>query len=139
MSTNQNPIAGRSAIIGDSTNLSQIPNRTLAATAVQVISATSSATATLTTALPGNKSIDHWIDIIHGSLGNSAAWLVITGQKLIQAKNQLGHGNWLRMFESGKLKLTVCSAQMLMKVAQNAAFLNQQNFAYLPPSTPALY
>jgi len=55
--------------------------------------------------LPRDQETDFWVAKISTALGNSAGWLIQTGQHLIQAKAALGHGRWMGMFEAGQLKL----------------------------------
>jgi len=89
--------------------------------------------------LAKDRQIDYWVNIISTALGNSAGWLILTGQRLIQAKNALEHGKWMQMFEPGKLKFGLRTAEMLMKIAQHPGLRNSQVFTNLPPSCSALY
>jgi hypothetical protein len=86
-----------------------------------------------------SQAIDFWVAKISKALGYSAGWLVQTGQQLIEAKKALGHGGWLQLFEPGRLRFSVRTAEMLMKIARHPSMRNSQNLSFLPSSSTTLY
>lgn len=54
------------------------------------------------------------------------------------AKERLDHGQWEAMFESGKLKFSLRTAQKLMQVAQNQVLTKAKNSSFLPPCLEVL-
>src|SRR5215510_8225609 len=85
------------------------------------------------------EAINFWTSKITTALGNSAGWLVQTGQHLIEAKQRLRHGHWLRLFDPGRLRFSLRTAQMLMKIARHSVLRKSQYLAYLPPSLTTLH
>src|SRR5712671_6287987 len=57
-----------------------------------------------------------WVDEINKAFGFSVGWVVKAGDLLTKAKQQLGHGQWSSLFEAGKLKFGLRTAEMLMAV-----------------------
>lgn len=88
---------------------------------------------------PSDPEVDEWAEKINQAAGYGVAWLVSAGMHLNLAKAALDHGRWQGMFDSGKIKMGVRSAQLLMKVAGNPALANAQDVAELPPTLTALY
>jgi hypothetical protein len=74
----------------------------------------------------------------------SEAWqkgvgsIVETGQRLIEAKNELEHGQFETMIEN-KLPFTPSTAQRLMKIAANPILAKPAHAQALPPSWGTLY
>jgi hypothetical protein len=82
------------------------------------------------------------IDILtsrfRSALRKSIEGIIEMGKVLIEAKEQLPHGQFLDWVE-GELKFPVRDAQTLMYLARNEVISNAKNFAYLPPSPTALW
>ena len=53
--------------------------------------------------LPNARSRAQWVERITGAWQRSFEAIIETGQLLIEAKDQLDHGEWLAMIESGDL------------------------------------
>ena len=104
----------------------------------QALKTTSTVLTAASTAAPAEAAVERWIQTINDSLRNSAGWLILTGQNLIKAKEELGHGNWLAMFGAGKLKFSVRTAQRLMEIAANQVLANATSWSYLPPTCSVL-
>ena len=88
---------------------------------------------------PPDPEVDEWAEKINHAAGNGVAWLVSAGMHLNLAKAALDHGRWQGMFDSGKIKMGVRSAQLLMKIAGNPALADAQDVTELPPTLTALY
>lgn len=63
---------------------------------------------------------------------NAVDSIVETGRRLIEAKQRVGHGNWLPTVEM--LPFSERTAQMLIRVAQHPDLANPNHGADLPPS-----
>jgi len=107
--------------------------------ALQVMPANSASIKAVSLASTADDTIEYWIPEINKSLRNAAASLIATGIKLIKAKDRLGHGNWMNMFEPGKLRFSLRTATMLMRIAHNGSFRKEQCIANLPASIVALH
>lgn len=83
-------------------------------------------------------SMTYWVARINDQIARSASALIELGQMFVEAKSKLLHGEWNGMFESGRLKFSLRTAQKLMQVAANKALAKAKNSALLPPSLDAL-
>ena len=80
-----------------------------------------------------------WVDEINKAFGFSVGWVVKAGDLLTKAKQQLGHGQWSSLFEAGKLKFGLRTAEMLMAVARHVSLRNSKNFSSLPNGWSVLH
>jgi hypothetical protein len=76
---------------------------------------------------------------INEAFGFSVGWLVNVGGLLNQAKDELAHGQWMSMFERGKLKFGLRTAEMLMAIARHPCLRNANYVSNLPNSWSVLY
>lgn len=83
-------------------------------------------------------SVDYWVTKITEQVGKSAKSLVVLGQLFIDAKLALKHGEWEQLFQPGRLRFSIRTAQKLMQVANNVAIAKAKNSALLPPSLDSL-
>ena len=83
--------------------------------------------------------VDEWAEKINRASSNGVEWLLSAGMHLKLAKAALDPGRWKGMFDSGKIKMGVRSAEMLMRIAGHSALAVTQNVSQLPPSVTALY
>lgn len=88
--------------------------------------------------LPAELSVDDWASRINDAVGEGIKRFIIAGSELRAAKEALDHGCWMKMFESRRIKMSLRTAEMFMRVAANAALSNSQHLANLPPSLTAL-
>jgi hypothetical protein len=82
---------------------------------------------------------EHWVDEINAATGYSAGWVILTGDLLLQAKQQLPHGEWTSIFEGRRLKFGLRTAQMLMQVARHPTLHEAKYFSSLPCAWSILY
>jgi len=80
-----------------------------------------------------------WIGEINLAYGCSPGRIIITGEILNQAKIALVHGQWMSMFEKGKLVFGLRTAEMFMRVARHPILSNRNYFSNLPASCAVLY
>lgn len=80
-----------------------------------------------------------WIAQINEACGWSPGWALKTGELLIQAKEQLAHGQWLAMWESRRMKFGLRTGEMLMRVARHPALRNSKHFSSLPAAWSILH
>ena len=83
--------------------------------------------------------VDQWAEKINRASSNGVEWLLSAGMHLKLAKAALDPGRWKGMFDSGKIKMGVRSAEMLMRIAGHSALAVTQHVSQLPPSVTALY
>ena len=81
---------------------------------------------------------NYWLEKILSSLQRSVDYVMEAGQYLIQAKEALKHGEWLKLFEDGRLPFGERRAQYYMKIARHPVLSNPNNRSYLPRSRTAL-
>lgn len=86
----------------------------------------------------GNTELAYWVKTLNEHIGWTAQSLVELGKLFLEAKSKLGHGDWQRLFDGGRLRFSLRWAQKLMQVAKNAALSNATNSALLPSSPDAL-
>ena len=83
--------------------------------------------------------VDEWAEKINRASSNGVEWLLSAGMHLKLAKAALDPGRWKGMFDSGKIKMGLRSAEMLMRIAGHSALAVTQHVSQLPPSVTALY
>lgn len=83
--------------------------------------------------------VDQWAEKINRASSNGVEWLLSAGMHLKLARAALDPGRWKGMFDSGKIKMGVRSAEMLMRIAGHRALAVAQHVSQLPPSVTALY
>jgi hypothetical protein len=88
-------------------------------------------------------SLDQWAAQINAQWGKSVEAIVTTGRLLIEAKAELGHGEWGKLFSqrpyTGPVPFAIRTAQMLMVIAEHPILTNAKFVAHLPPSWGTLY
>ena len=80
-----------------------------------------------------------WVAVINGSVRSGVIGFINAGIHLISAQEALGHGRWLRMFNSCLISMSERTAEMLMRIARNQALANANHVSELPPTLTALY
>jgi hypothetical protein len=85
-----------------------------------------------------NESAEYWIQRINSPLERTVEAIIATGSALLEAKQALKRGEWLKLFDPGKLRIGKRSAQVFMAIAGNQALANTQNHAYLPATINSL-
>ena len=78
--------------------------------------------------------VDQYVERIAAAWQNAVESIVETGRLLIQAKDELKHGEWGKIFEEKRLPFSQRTANDLMKIAQDPVLSNPQFIANLPPS-----
>lgn len=78
------------------------------------------------------------VDRINGSWAKGVESVVETGRRLIEAKSELDHGEWLMALRD-KISFGEDTAQRLMKIAGNPTLSNAAHARYLPASWRTLY
>lgn len=81
-------------------------------------------------------SIEKWAIDIGADLNEGAECWARAGRKLIESKEQLGHGNFLKLVD--RLKLGIKTAQRLMAISRSPMLSNASNTTYLPTTFSAL-
>ena len=81
---------------------------------------------------PPDPEVDKWVAEINDAVGGTAAFILHAGELLIRAKAELPHGQWTAMFESGRIRISMRQATMLMRVAEHRVLSNRHHLADLP-------
>jgi hypothetical protein len=79
-------------------------------------------------------TIDEWAERIRASHAQSVMSVVKTGSDLIDAKNDLGHGQFGIMLRSGKLPFGQRTAEFYMRIAEHPVLSNPNHGSNLPAS-----
>jgi hypothetical protein len=82
---------------------------------------------------------EKWADEICTQLGKSVESIITAGRLLTQAKADLPHGEWLRIFNDELVPFDARTAQRLMAIAANPELSNAAHASLLPPSWTSLY
>ena len=82
---------------------------------------------------------EHWAEAIASELCKSVAAIVETGRLLQEAKADLSHGEWGRLFDERLVPFEIRTAQRLMAVAKHPVLSNATHVSYLPASWGTLY
>jgi hypothetical protein len=96
-------------------------------------------------ALAGGVSADQWAAIITKEVGAAVRQIIEVGACLFQAKLELPHGEWARMFKgrpnavARPVPFTVRTAQMFMKIAEHPILSDAKHVSRLPASWGTLY
>jgi len=80
-------------------------------------------TATETGLPQPDPALEAWSRRINQSHGRTAASIVETGRRLVQAKAELGHGRWGLLFERRRLRLGQRRAEMLREIVRSPELL----------------
>lgn len=84
-------------------------------------------------------SAEQWANQICSQLSKSAEAIIATGRLLVKAKDDLPHGEWLRMFEEKLIPFGIDNAQKLMKIAKDPQLSNTAHMRHLPSALTTLY
>jgi hypothetical protein len=85
------------------------------------------------------ETAEFWAEKICVSLSRTVESIIQVGQDLVEAKSQLGHGEWGRMFEENLLPFGINSAQRLMAIARHPVLSKTEHVQLLPSSWGTLY
>jgi hypothetical protein len=88
--------------------------------------------------MKNTRTVKEWRAYISEPWQKAVESIVETGLRLIQAKENVEHGEWLKIFEENK-PFSVNTAQRLMIVAKNNILANAAHAQHLPPSWYTLY
>jgi hypothetical protein len=86
-----------------------------------------------------------WATRINRTMGDAVAAIIATGQGFIDAKHQLRHGGFLRLFANHRapvadpVRCTRQTAAKLMAIATHPVLANVAHVRHLPPSWGTLY
>ncbi len=89
-------------------------------------------------AIAKKTSRKEYVKRIKGFLGDAVASFIDAGKELIEAKDDLEHGEFKEMVDQD-LGISSRMAQMLMKVARHPVLSNAKHVSLLPPSWGTLY
>jgi hypothetical protein len=89
----------------------------------------------------------YWVPRIRTAWNKQVASIIETGQLLIEAKQALGFGNWVKMFSAhpllpqneNRVPFGERTAEMLMEIARHPILSNPKFASDLPPSWATLY
>lgn len=82
------------------------------------------------------RSVDEWAKVIRDDLDIANEGIISAGRHLIEAKRDVGHGNWLPLLE--QIGIHERAAQRLMRIGSNEALTNPTNLSGLPSALSAL-
>lgn len=88
--------------------------------------------------LPPDPVVEDWAVKINQATGEGVAWFIVAGANLIEAKAALGHGRWMAMFETHRIRFSLRSAEMFMRVAKFSPLSDSLILANLPPRLTTL-
>jgi hypothetical protein len=82
---------------------------------------------------PTRLEVSKWSRLICAAWQKSTAAIIEIGRLLIQARNGLEHGQWLKLVQA-ELPFNQGTAQRLMTIAQHPVLANTTHMSHLPPS-----
>ena len=82
---------------------------------------------------------EQWADRISTQVGKSVEALIEVGRLLVQAKADLPHGEWGRLFSEELIPFSQNTAGQLMAISSNRILSNSAHVQNLPPSWGTLY
>jgi N6-adenosine-specific RNA methylase IME4 len=82
--------------------------------------------------------VSHWAARIRAAWQSSFDGIMECGRLLVEAKEQLDHGQWLQLIDS-QLPFKANTAQRLMKIATDERLTNAAHAPFLPRSRETLY
>lgn len=82
---------------------------------------------------------EKWAAQICSKLSKSVEAILEIGRVLINAKKQLAHGEWQRLFDERMVPFSQSAAERLMKIAVHPLLSNATHASILPPSWYTLY
>lgn len=82
--------------------------------------------------------IGHWAERIRAAWQSSFDGIMECGRLLVEAKEQLDHGQWLQLIDS-QLPFKANTAQRLMKISTDERLTNAAHAPFLPRSRETLY
>jgi hypothetical protein len=86
-----------------------------------------------------SRSRRQFVEAINAHWRKAVTSIIRAGQLLLEAKEELPHGEWGKMFGRNELPFGQRMAQMLMKIAEHPILSNTKYVSYLPPSVGTLY
>ena len=84
-----------------------------------------------------SRSPEEWAAYIREPYENAVQSIIETGNRLIEAKKDAGHGNWLKVVEL--LPFSHSTASKFMAIAENKSISNLSHVTSLPASWGTLY
>jgi hypothetical protein len=84
------------------------------------------------------KTINAWQTKLSAGWGKSVIGIVELGKMLQQAKKEIPHGDWRRVFEGPHRPFSIRTAQELMAIARHPVIGNAQHVAHLPAAWSSL-
>jgi hypothetical protein len=88
--------------------------------------------------LSNRRTLEEFAAAINAATEDEVKGIIRKGRLLQEAKDQLEHGDWGRLFEQKRVTISIRIAQMYMRIANNPVFSNAKNFSHLPPSYTTL-
>lgn len=82
---------------------------------------------------------EQWADQICAQLGKTVESNINVGRLLLEAKEDLVHGEWLRMFDGGLLPFRKSWGEMFMAIAAKSFLVNSHDRGNLPSAVGTLY
>jgi hypothetical protein len=83
------------------------------------------------------RTIDEWAQIIRADIRRSVEGIIAAGRNLVEARNEVGHGEWLPLLKH--IGIGERTAQRLMFIANNLRLANPTHVSHLPPSWGTVY
>jgi hypothetical protein len=84
------------------------------------------------------KTVAQWRNYISEPWQKAVESIIETGQRLIEAKEEVEYGEWGKIFENNK-PFSLRTAEFLMGIAKNPVLTNPLHATLLPPSWFTLY
>jgi hypothetical protein len=86
-----------------------------------------------------NSQAEEWATRINIQRGRSVEAIIETGRLFQQAKDELEHGEWGRMFKEKLVPVSQATADQYMAVARHPILSNSEHAQILPASWSTLY
>jgi hypothetical protein len=90
-------------------------------------------------ARPLHRSLKEWTSAITGAWQKTVSSILETGRLLIEAKDDLDHGQWEAIFETDQFPFGLSAAKKIMTVTRNSVLGNRDFSPGLPASWQTLY
>lgn len=88
---------------------------------------------------PAASLVEQCVKEINHAVRTCTGWAIVAGKRLLSAKSQFQHGDWMSMFQRGRLNFGLRTAEMLMRIAAHPTLSNRNLYSILPPAWSVLH
>lgn len=92
----------------------------------------------LTGEIVESRTPEQWAALVRSDLGQAVAGFIAASKHLVQAKQQIPHGDWLPWVKR-ELPISISTVDKLIALSRNPALTNSEHVTNFPPSWGTLY